>query len=194
MKAEASPAATTVSQALTKGACPVCMILKDYQWALATRPQATSDVRVCNFHCWSLARSRGSGLSRSTPGEVVTGIFLEILKRPLAGKVPTEECALCHEILEEEKVRLRELAKQFQNAMLGQWIKAQGTLCVPHAEKLKEFLPLKYRRAIDEIVERNRRELIEELETFNEQLKHGSHEGGGLLGRVAEFLVGQRGL
>jgi hypothetical protein len=34
----------------------------------------------------------------------------------------------------------------------------------------------------------------QELEIFLEQLKHGIHEGGGLLGRAAEFLVGQRGL
>ena len=194
MRAEASLAATTVNQALAKGACPVCAILKGYQWVLATHSHAAPELQVCNFHCWSLVRSRGSGLSRSTPGEVVTGIFLEILQRPLSGKVRSEECALCRQILEQEELRLRELAKQFQNAMLGQWIKTQGTLCVPHAGKLKGLVPLKHRRAIDEIVERNRRELVQELESFNEQLKHGIHEGGGLLGRVAEFLVGQRGL
>jgi hypothetical protein len=43
-------------------------------------------------------------------------------------------------------------------------------------------------------MERNRAELVQELESFSDQLKHGIHERGGLLGRVAEFLVGQRGL
>ena len=37
-------------------------------------------------------------------------------------------------------------------------------------------------------------ELRNELEAFHEQLKQGVHAGGGLLGRVAEFLVSQRGL
>ena len=60
--------------------------------------------------------------------------------------------------------------------------------------KVKEFVPLRLRTLVDEIVERNRAELEQELETFLEQLKHGIHEGGGLLGRAAEFLVGQRGL
>jgi hypothetical protein len=46
----------------------------------------------------------------------------------------------------------------------------------------------------DEVVERNRKELREELETFHEQLKQGVHVAGGLLGRAAEFLVGQKGL
>ena len=70
----------------------------------------------------------------------------------------------------------------------------QGTLCLDHARKVKEFVPLRLRTLIDEVVERNRAELRQELETFHEQLKHGIHTGGGLLGRAAEFLVGQRGL
>jgi hypothetical protein len=31
MKTEASVSATTVSQAVAKGTCPICAILKDYQ-------------------------------------------------------------------------------------------------------------------------------------------------------------------
>ncbi len=194
MKTESSVAATSVSQALAKGTCPICVILKDYQWVLATKSPTASHLRVCNFHCWALARSRGSGLSRSTPGETVTKIFLQMLKDPLFEKAPIEECDLCRQVLEEEVVRLRELGKKFQSAMFSQWITSQGTLCLDHAKKLKEFVPLKHRKAIDELIKRNRTELVHELESFSEQLKHGVHEGGGLLGRVAEFLVGQRGL
>jgi len=49
MKAEAARQ-TSVSQALTKGACPICGILKDFQWtpAAIVRPQAA--LRLCNFH------------------------------------------------------------------------------------------------------------------------------------------------
>jgi hypothetical protein len=32
MKAEASARAASVSQALTEGACPICGLLKDFQW------------------------------------------------------------------------------------------------------------------------------------------------------------------
>jgi hypothetical protein len=78
--------------------------------------------------------------------------------------------------------------------MFVEWMKTQGSLCLDHAGKLKEFVPLRCRALVDEVVERNRTELREELEAFHEQLKHGVHSGGGLLGRVAEFLVGQRGL
>jgi hypothetical protein len=78
--------------------------------------------------------------------------------------------------------------------MFAPWMKTQGTLCLDHAEKVKEFVPLRLRTQVDQIVERNRLELEQELEAFREQLRHGIHEGGGLLGRAAEFLVGQRGL
>jgi hypothetical protein len=193
MKADASTHAASVGQALTKGVCPICSILKDFQWTLAETANPQAGLRLCNFHVWALARSRGK-LSRSTPGESVTNVFLAMMKGPLVGKVSTDECAMCHRVVEEEVSRMRELAQQFQRAMFVQWMKSQGTLCIDHAHKLKEFLPLRLRTVIDEIVERNRAELGEELEAFREQLRQGVHEGGGLLGRVAEFLVGQRGL
>jgi hypothetical protein len=60
--------------------------------------------------------------------------------------------------------------------------------------ELKEFVPLRLRALIDEVMERNCSEPREELEAFHEQLKLGVHAGGGLLGRVAEVLVSQRGL
>jgi hypothetical protein len=193
MKTAASVSATTVSQALTKGTCPICEILKDFQWTLSETTQPQANLRLCNFHVWALARSRGK-ISRSTPGEAVTGVFLALLKGPLVGKATTTECALCHKVLAEEVARLRELAQRFQSPIFVQWMTTQGSLCLDHAPKLREFVPLRLRPCIDQIVERNRTELESELQIFREQLKHGVHEGGGILGRVAEFLVGQRGL
>ncbi len=170
MKAEAATHAS-VNQALTKGACPICGILRDFQWTLAAivRPQAA--LRLCNFHTWALARSRGGSLERSTPGESVSSVFLEMLEGPPAGKVSSDDCALCHRVREEEVTRLRELAQQFQRPIFVQWMKTQGSLCLDHAGKLKEFVPLRLRTLIDEVVERNRSELREELEAFHEQLK-----------------------
>jgi hypothetical protein len=193
MKAEALAPGANVSHALTKETCPICGILKDFQWTLVETTRPRSDLRVCNFHGWALARSRAK-LSRSTPGESVTSVFLEMLKPPLVGKVNSDECTLCHRVLEEEVTHLRELAQKLQGTMFAQWMKSHGTLCLEHGRKVKEFVPLRLRTLVDEIVERNRVELQQELESFLEQLRRGIHEGGGLLGRAAEFLVGQRGL
>lgn len=193
MRADSSARAININQALTKGACPICALLKDFQWTLADVVCPQTDLRLCNFHGWALARSRGS-LSRSTPGESVTTVFLEMLKGPLVGKVDSHECVLCRRVLDEEGVHLRELAGKFQSPMFAQWMKSQGTLCLDHGRKLKEFLPLRLSGIVEVMQERNRKELQEELEAFQEQLRHGIHAGGGLLGRAAEFLVGQRGL
>ena len=191
MKAEAATQ-TNVSQALTKGACPICGILKDFQWTLAAVVQPQAALRLCNFHTWALARSRGGSLEHSTPGESVSSVFLEMLSSSPAGKVSSDDCALCHCVREEEVTHLRELAQQFQRP-LRPMDENTGSLCLDHAGKLKEFVPLRYRALVDEVVDRNRMELREELEAFHEHLKHGVHAGGGLLGRAAEFLVGQRG-
>jgi hypothetical protein len=193
MKAEASMPGASLIQAPTKGTCPICATLKDFQWTLAEATRPESNLRLCNYLGWAVARSRGK-LSRSTPGESVTSVFLGMLKGSLVGKVASEECTLCHRVLEQEVTRLRELAQKLQSAMFAQWMKGQGTLCLEHARKIKEFVPLRSRTAINEIIERNRAELEQELESFLEQLRHGIHEGGGVLGRAAEFLVGQRGL
>lgn len=101
MKAVASAPGANVNQPLTKGACPICAILKDFQWTLAETARPQSDLRVCNFHGWAVARSRAK-ISRSTPGESVTNVLLEMLKPPLVGKVNSSECTLCHRALEEE--------------------------------------------------------------------------------------------
>jgi hypothetical protein len=193
VKAETATQAS-VNQALTQGACPICGILKGFQWTLAATVRPQASLRLCNFHTWALARSRGGSLERSTPGESVSSVFLEMLKGSPDGKVSSDDCLLCHRVRDEEVIGLRELAQQFQRPVFVQWIKTQGTLCLDHPGKLKEFVPLRLQAFIDEVVERNRSELREELEAFHEQLKHGEHAGGGLLGRVAEFLVGQWGL
>ena len=44
-----------------------------------------------------------------------------------------------------------------------------GTLCLEHGRKMKEFVPLRLRTLVDGIVERNRAELEQELETFLKQ-------------------------
>jgi hypothetical protein len=121
-------------------------------------------------------------------------IFSGNVEAPLAGKSNSEECILCHRVLQEEVTRLRELAQKLQDAMFAQWMKRQGTFCLNQGRKIKEFVALRLRTLVDEVLGRNRTELELELEAFLEQLKHGIHEGGGLLGRAAEFLVGQRGL
>jgi hypothetical protein len=186
MKADALAHETSVSQALVKGACPICGVLKEFQSALSEKLRVAADVRLCNFHTWLLARW--------APAESVAAYYLKMLDSSSTTKVGSSECDFCCRTLEEENARLRELIKQMQRAMFLQWMKSQGSLCLDHAKKLEQHAPLKMRPVIAEIVERSRAELKQELGLFLEQAAQGKHSGGGILGRAAEFLVSQRGL
>jgi hypothetical protein len=186
MKSDTSLHAVSVSQALSKGVCPICGILKDFQWTVAEKIEPSPAPRLCNFHAWALARS--------APAENVTTVFIDMLQDLSGHKVDAQDCVMCHRILEEEAARLRELAGQLERALFVQWLRNHGSLCLEHARKLKEYVPLKHQRLLDEVIARNREELRRELITFREQVRKGAHAGGGLLGRAAEFLVGQRGL
>jgi predicted unusual protein kinase regulating ubiquinone biosynthesis (AarF/ABC1/UbiB family) len=186
MKADALAHEISVSQALVRGACPICGVLKEFQSALAEKVQVHADLHLCNFHTWLLARS--------APANGAAAVYLKLLEDSPAVKVEASDCGFCQRILEQEKLQLRELVKQMQRAMFVQWMKSQGSVCLNHSRKLQDQAPLKMRRLIDEIVERTRAELKQELGNFLEHTKQGDHAGGGILGRAAEFLVSQRGM
>jgi hypothetical protein len=57
MKAAALAHEINVGQALVRGACPICCVLKEFQSALAEKVQVHADLHLCNFHTWLLARS-----------------------------------------------------------------------------------------------------------------------------------------
>jgi hypothetical protein len=186
MRADAAMQELSVGQALVRGACPICGVLKEFQSALAEKIQVHADLRLCNFHTWLLARS--------APAKGAAAVYLKQLEDPSVAKNGTSDCDFCQQILEQEKLQLRNLVNQMQRAMFGQWMTSQGSLCLKHSHKLQNHAPLKMRALIVAIVERTRAELKEELGDFLEHTKQGDHSGGGILGRAAEFLVSQRGL
>jgi hypothetical protein len=127
---------------LSRGAC--------YDTAsLASSVQFSSPSPVERF--WNLSLDAG---------DTATKIFLRMLKDPLVGKVPNEDCDLCRDVLVRRGDQARELGKTFQNSMFAKWIISRGTLSVDHARKLKT-LCLEVPEAIEELVERNRAELVE---------------------------------
>jgi hypothetical protein len=186
MKADALSHEINVGQALARGACPICRVLKEFQSALAENIHTHDDLSFCNFHTWLLARG--------APAKDAAAVYLKLLEGSPEINFDALDCGICQRILEQEKLQLRDLVKQMRRAIFVQWMKSQGGLCLNHSRKLQVHAPLKMRRLIDEIVERTRTELKQELGDFLEHTKQGDHTGGGILGRVAEFLVSQRGL
>jgi hypothetical protein len=95
---------------------------------------------------------------------------------------------------QEKELRLDELAKQLRDPKLRSWLHDYGMFCSRHGREVIAKLPEELQKSIQELMMRNSGEIVEILGDFLQQVKKGSHSGGGVLGRAAEFLVAQRGI
>ena len=186
MRAEASLSETTVIQALAKGSCPVCVILKQVQSDLIESGNVRASA-ICNFHAWALAKA--------APGHRAASVFLNVLSAAGRKQTTTKPmCDLCRSLREEEEARLDELVRQMRRPMFLNWMERHGTLCLTHAARLRSRVPVRQQPKIAAIVARTADELRQEMAGYIADAEPGSRAGGGVLGRAAEFLVGQRGL
>jgi hypothetical protein len=185
----ATKAARTVllTDAAAHGACLVCTVLRHHQTQLVEVAGVSNPTHLCNHHAWSLARSAPAAIA----AEIYAEVLAERRKHPeAAGK----NCNFCKEIRREEAIRLDELVEQMKMPSFAGWMKKSGTLCLWHAEKLSNRLPPKLHALIAEVVARTLDELEVDLRKYLIEARNGQHAGGGVLGRVAEFLVCQRGI
>lgn len=183
-RSETAAPRLAIAQALAKGSCPVCSVLKQFMEELVEQLEPDQATSACKTHTWALAKS--------APAEVVVASFLRTLDSRLSDA--PSECGLCVKKHREESDRLAELVAEMQHRRIVEWFSRYGSLCLDHAEKLRKRVPEKLGSFIDQIVERNVAEVREELKAYREQVRQGHRAGGGLLGRAAEFLAGQRGL
>jgi hypothetical protein len=145
--------------------------------------------QLCNFHAWLLAKS--------AQAEVAASLFLNALsaKEGITTSALLSACSGCAKIHEEEMERLREVTRELErNSLTGKWLKEHARFCLRHMLKLKKQVPASLRNTLDEMSARGVAELESELRAFLQQARLGDHSGGGVLGRAAEFLVGQRGI
>jgi Mn-dependent DtxR family transcriptional regulator len=173
-----------ISQALQKDACPICMLLKNLQATALRNVTSAEVVGLCNFHAWALAAA--VDLAR------VAEVFLKLLDS--ADPAHPVTCSICARIREEEEQRLKELVDKMLGNNLRNWLVEQGSICLPHSEKLLRVAPVKLRPSIEKLIARRRADLSKELEEVRDQARLGEHRGGGVLGHAAEFLVSQRGV
>jgi hypothetical protein len=94
----------------------------------------------------------------------------------------------------EEAGELKALAEKMEDPSFLEWMRTNGTLCLRHASKIADEIPVDARIAIAELVSRILTELEFDLEGYRKAVRLGAHSGGGVLGRAAEFLVCQRGI
>lgn len=174
-------------EAAAHGACPLCTVLRHHQTELVEKTGLRNTSRLCNHHAWSVARS--------APSVLAVDIYKRILsERHKEETCATRECSFCAELRRAEETRLSELVEKMNAPSFAEWMRRSGTLCLWHADRLARRLPPEVRPVVAEILARTAEELEEDLRKCAELSRHGQHAGSGVFGRVAEFLVCQRGI
>lgn len=188
MKQEASVPKRSITSIATRNTCAICVALREFQGDLLKSLRPDQCRNFCNTHGWMVANS--------APAETAAAIFLGAIVNANRTSAPrvSEQCDICTRMHREKEARLDEIAKQFRDARLHSWLRDYGVLCSRHGQETMTRLPESLRESVQEIMARTGGEIVEMLEDYLQRVKRGSHTGGGVLGRAAEFLVAQRGI
>ncbi len=186
MTQEARVSKVPISGLATRTACVVCVALRDFQNDLCKHLNPEECHRFCSRHGWMVANA--------TPAVSATAIFLEAITNhdwsPSSGV--GGECDVCLKVHDEKERRIAELTEQLRHAKIHSWFHDNGVLCLPHGREVMAQLPTPQGDGVQKLLERNGSEIVELLQDYLERAKGGTHTGGGVLGRAAEFLVAQR--
>jgi len=188
MNSETHAARLPITTIVARTSCPICAALKEFQNDLVKHLGPEECRHFCNAHAWLVAKS--------APAESVATILLKAIANPEwrpAAPVP-DQCDVCKKMNEEKELRLHEIAEQLRQPKLRSWLQEYGILCLRHGRDVMAKVPADLQGSIQELMARNSREMVETLERFLKGTETGSHVGGGVLGRAAEFLVAQRGI
>jgi hypothetical protein len=172
-----------LNQAMTKGACPLCSVLREFQSIAVERINPSSCGPLCNFHCWSVANA--------APAMVALSVYSNMLLQ--RNQERSMSCTICAAIQIEEEKRITEFTAELEKARFVEWMNQFGTLCIIHAARLERCVPNRLRTTIRGIIDRNMVEVQQQLRDYAEAIEAGDHSGGGVLGKTAAFLVGFRG-
>ena len=173
-----------VSQTLARGNCPVCAFLRNSQSALLQGDLRPEDVRgICNFHAWALA----AAVNVTNAAKV----FQNLLR---IDSDSSGSCSYCEHLRDAEQAQLEELVGQMDRHLVLDWIKHHGVLCRPHAKRLRQIAPVRLHGTVEEVDRRTASELDSDLQDLLSRSAKGEKSGAGVLGRVAEFLMSQRGI
>ena len=188
-QADLSPEAPVI-QALARGVCPICTLLRVFQNTVIEAPHRFPATSVCNFHAWALAGS--------SPAVEAVPIFRSMLGdsavKSATSPVELHTCDWCVALREHEDEKLSEFAREMKRENFRSWIAQYGTVCLFHGRKLIKILPEAEAEVVRQILANNQEELEKQLSEFDVRVRKGEKGGGGVLGHIAEFLVSQRGI
>ena len=173
----------SILQVLGEAGCPFCRFMKNFQTALLQEPEGAVH-HLCNFHTWGLA---------ATQQAMSAAEHFMALLREQSGGASGSTCTICTLLQEEEDLRIREFISYSEHTLVAQWLRSQAVLCMVHGAKLKRGARPTIVSAINSIMERCRRQLVEDLTRLHSEYISDTGRWG-VLGRAAEFMVSQRGL
>ena len=175
----------TISQALVKDACPFCLYLKSFQSKILRELKAPDQITsICNFHAWAMAAASNKA--------AVSCVFRVLLEQHSIKEA--RPCNVCAQVRAEENGRMKEFAGELSQPRIFEWVKAQGTFCIPHGTRLLGHIPRPIQLMVMDVLRRTATLLQEMLELVVSDSPEEKGTGGGILGHAAEFLVSQRGL
>ncbi len=192
MKAQSAPLSPDVPivQAITRGVCPICTLIRAFQNAMVEAPHHYSATTLCNFHAWSLAHA--SPAVEAVP--ILRSMLAQFPARPISESMELHHCDWCGTLREHEDQRFVEYSRELKRANFRNWVTQYGTVCLFHGRRLVKMLPPAEAEMIRQMLASSQDELEKQLAAFEVRARRGEAGGGGLLGHITEFLVSQRGL
>jgi hypothetical protein len=139
MKEQFIPVApeTPVVQALARGVCPICTLMRSLQNAMVENAHSYPATKLCNFHAWSLAHA-----SPAIDAVAVLRLMLaEAPVKPACGPVELHPCDWCQTIRHQEEEKLSEYLRELKRDNFRKWVTEYGTVCLFHGRCLINMLP-----------------------------------------------------
>ncbi len=192
MKEQFIPVApeTSVVQALARGVCPICTLMRSLQNAKVESAHSYPATKLCNFHAWSLAHASPAADAVT----VLRSMLREAPGTPACGPIELHACDWCQTIRRHEEEKLADYVRELKRDNFRKWVTQYGTVCLFHGRCLIDMLPTAESELVRQMLARNRDELEKQLLTFEARIKSGETGGGGVLGHITEFLMSQCGL
>ncbi len=166
--------------------CLICTALKKFQSDCIQKMNDQKPQSLCSVHTWLVAKS--------VDAEAAADILLGMLDLALEGESYGSTCEICSWVEQREQLESDEILTRLRTPAYQVWFRENAGLCIPHARRLFDQIPEELRETIVSPVKKEARALKANLIVLLESARAGTQTHPGVLGRVAEHLVGKRGL
>jgi hypothetical protein len=177
---------SSVLDVLDQPGCPICTFLRNEQSGLLQGGIETPP-GLCNFHAWGIAAVQDATSAAR--------LFLASLDRLEGSSGESHgECSICSRLREQESAAIADLTASANRSTLDAWFRHSGGFCVAHSHNFRAKAPLRAISLLNQSDAAKKRELRNALISLATQSSADNADHRGILGRVAEYLVSQRGL